>query len=100
MVLAAEEALTLSRDKTQEDLKRDRTLMWSLIKLVEIIGEAAAHISGPFRAEHPEIPWGPAIGMRNILVHLYFAVDLEVLWATVTEDLPALVSELRKILSP
>lgn len=57
---------------------------------LEIIGEAAARLSAQFRADHPEISWRELIGMRNILAHGYFHVDLEVMWTTITRDVPDL----------
>ena len=66
-------------------------LRLALTKLVEIVGEAAKQISSMTRADHPEVPWSAAARMRDRLVHHYFDIDLEILWRTVTEDLPNLV---------
>ncbi len=66
-------------------------LRLALTKLVEIVGEAAKQISSVTRADHPEVPWSAAARMRDRLVHHYFDIDLEILWRTVTEDLPNLV---------
>lgn len=71
--------------------------MRAVTKSIEIIGEAAARISGEFRAAHPEIPWADAVGMRNRLVHGYFEINLDIVWATAAEDVPALASLLRRI---
>jgi uncharacterized protein with HEPN domain len=49
------------------------------------------------RADHPGIPWQDIVGMRNRLIHAYFDINLEVVWSTITSDLPALISELEKI---
>ena len=65
----------------------------AVIRNLEIIGEACSNIrkvAPEFAAAHPEIPWGNAIGNRNALSHGYFAVDLELVWATVQQDLPNL----------
>ncbi len=69
-------------------------------RLVEIVGEAAAKISPEIQAKYPSIPWSQIIGMRNRLIHGYDAVDLDVLWDTLEVDLPSLIAELNKILSP
>jgi uncharacterized protein with HEPN domain len=63
---------------------------------LQVIGEAAANISDEFTKAHPEIPWPKIIGMRNILVHHYFGIDLNVVWSAVEDDLPPLEANLRK----
>lgn len=65
-----------------------------VVRELEIIGEAAKHISEKFRTYHPAILWTDISGMRNKLIHEYFGVDAEIVWKTVTEDLPKLKSAL------
>jgi uncharacterized protein with HEPN domain len=60
-----------------------------LQKLI-VIGEAAARLSQEFRAQHPQIEWQDIIAFRNILVHAYFSIKLDIVWETVTQDVPAL----------
>ncbi len=60
--------------------------------LVEIIGEAAARVGTESREKYPSIPWLQVVGIRNRLVHGYDAVDLDVLWDTIIDDLPRLSS--------
>jgi len=57
---------------------------------LEIIGEAAKHLSGAFRSAHPGIPWRQIIGMRSKLIHDYMHVNLQAVWDTATLDLPKL----------
>ena len=71
----------------------------SLVRLVEIIGEAAARVGTNSREKYPSIPWLQIVGMRNRLIHGYDAVDLDVLWDPITDDLPPLIDELKKIRS-
>ena len=66
----------------------------ALTKLVEIVGEAAKQVSESTRGRFPDIAWTDAARMRDRLVHHYFDLDLDVLWATVTEDLPELLPHL------
>jgi uncharacterized protein with HEPN domain len=99
MLDAAEEALSFVRGKTRADLQSNRMLVLSLVKEIEVVGEAASRVSEEFRADHPQIPWQEIIGMRNRLIHAYFDVDLDVLWSTVTKNLPKLSAELETILS-
>ena len=95
---AAREAIGYAAGRSRQDLASDRPLQHSLVRLLEIIGEAAGTISEHFRAEHPEIPWRAMVGMRNRLVHAYFDVNLDVVWRTVTEELPRLIAQIEPIL--
>jgi uncharacterized protein with HEPN domain len=85
------------RDRTRADLDIDRALGLAIIRCLEILGEAASRISVAIRKRYPTIPWPQIIGMRNRLVHGYDIVDYDVVWSTVTEDLPPLITELEKI---
>jgi uncharacterized protein with HEPN domain len=69
-----------------------------VIRQIEILGEAAKHISDVLRAKYAHIPWQDIAGMRNKLIHDYFGVDIEKIWLTAVEDLPALKDEIKKIL--
>jgi len=73
-------------------------LTLSIVKSVELIGEAASRISKECRDTHPEIPWNDIVAMRNRLIHVYFDIDLDRVWDTVTDDLPPLISALEKII--
>ena len=85
------------------DLDSDAMLTFALIRAVEIIGEAAARGFRPVRRPpkpSQEIPWAQIMGMRNRLVHGYYDVDLDVLWATVSTNLTPLIAALGAMLSP
>ncbi len=71
-------------------------LVLSLVKDIEIIGEAATRISEDCRRESPEIPWRNIVTMRNRLIHGYFDINLDIVWKTVTEELPPLSVHLQK----
>jgi uncharacterized protein with HEPN domain len=73
-------------------------LVLSLVKELEIIGEAANKASAETRSQSNAIPWQDISGMRNRLIHAYFDVDLDVVWSTVTKDLPSLKAELERLL--
>jgi len=96
---AAGEAVNFAQGRCREDLDTDRKLNLSLVHLLEIIGEAARGISQEFRDSHKNLPWKNMIGMRDRLIHGYFDVNLDVVWATVTEDLPALIAQVKKIVT-
>jgi uncharacterized protein with HEPN domain len=95
----ASEAVSMAEGKTRDDLNRERQLHLSLIKLVEIVGEAANRVCELTRRQHPSVPWAEIVGLRNRLVHGYDEVDLDILWDIVRYDLPLLASELARILA-
>lgn len=97
MLVAARDARAFTAGKAESDLKRDKQLTLALLKCVEIIGEAAARVGEDTRAKFPNLPWADMIGMRNRLIHAYFDIDLSLLWATVTSDVPLLIRELERI---
>jgi uncharacterized protein with HEPN domain len=71
---------------------------FALLKLVEIVGEAATRVTEATQTAHPEIPWREIIGTRNRLIHGYDAVDYDILWDIVTTDFPTLADQLKRIL--
>ena len=98
MIDAAREAMAFARARVREDLDQDRQLALSLVKLIEIIGEAAATVTEETCRRAPAIPWRSIVGMRHRLVHGYFEIDLDRVWDTVVDDLPALLPELESLL--
>jgi uncharacterized protein with HEPN domain len=80
---------------SRDELEKDVVLGAALIRWVGIVGEAAARLSDSFRKSHPEIPWAEIAGMRNHLVHGYFAVDADLLWVAVTIEIPGLAQTVR-----
>lgn len=96
MLDAALEAQAFAAAHSRMDLDGDRQLLLALVKDIEIIGEAAARVSTSARVECPGIPWQDIVTMRHRLVHGYFDIDLDIVWNTVVEDLPALVVELER----
>lgn len=66
-----------------------------IVHHLAIIGEAAAKLTQEMRASMAEVPWPEIIGMRNILVHEYFGVDRDIVWAVVEKDLPPLRDAIR-----
>ena len=73
-------------------------LLLSLVKEIEIIGEAASKVSQETRDAVPDIPWPDLTGMRHRLIHAYFDINVEVVWQTVVQDLPPLLAALEKVL--
>jgi uncharacterized protein with HEPN domain len=94
----ARKARAMVAGRHREDLDRDEMLQLALTRAMEVIGEAAGRVSETSRNKHAEIPWRDIVGMRNRLIHGYDAVDLNLLWDTVTADLPPLIEALERIL--
>lgn len=74
----------------------ERTNM-AVVRSLEVVGEAARHIPLAVRRRYPGVPWQKIISMRNIVIHDYPAVDLEVIWRTVRDDLPPLRAALTRL---
>lgn len=94
----ARKAIAMATGRQRHDLESDEVLQLALTRAVEVVGEAAARVSEAARNRHPGIPWRDIVGMRNRLIHGYDAVDLDLLWDTVTVDLPPLVEALENAL--
>ena len=92
------EAVSYIEGRSRGDLDLDRMLVHSLVRCVEILGEAASRVSADKRSELSDIPWADIISMRNRLIHGYFDIDLNRVWDTVVDDLPPLIISLRKAL--
>lgn len=87
------------RGKKRKDLDTDRLLLSGITRELEILGEAAGKISQTTKDLFPDIPWKQLVGMRNRLIHAYFDVDHDVLWSTITHDLPVLCKSLERATS-
>ena len=94
----AREAIILSKGESLEDLADDRVLGLAIVRLMEIVGEAANRVPKEERSKHPEIPWTQIISLRNRLIHGYDAIDYEILWHILNHDLPELVISLERTL--
>ena len=75
--------------------EKDELIQTWVIHHLLILGEAAAKVTEEFREENADIPWSNIIGMRNILIHHYFGIDLDVVWAVVEKDMPNLKGVLK-----
>jgi uncharacterized protein with HEPN domain len=99
MLDAANDAVRFVQERRREDLAEDRMLALSLVKSIEIIGEAASRVSAEVQAGHTAIPWSDIVGMRNRLIHAYYDIDLDRVWDTVLDDLPLLIQELEALVN-
>ena len=94
----AREALKMVEGKERSDLKEDRMLELALVRLIEIIGEAAVKVSSEVKEKYGELPWPQIIAMRNRLIHGYNSVDFDILWDTIEDDIPRLISLFEKVI--
>ena len=77
--------------------EKDRKTIDAVIRNCKIIGEAATNVPDEIQRKYLEIPWAKMKGIRNILIHEYFGVDIEVIWETIQKDLGPLKQQLEKI---
>jgi len=86
-----------TKGMTLTSFKKDAKTIDAVVRNIEVIGEAAKHMPSKIRLKHVEIPWKEIIGTRSKVIHEYFGVDTEILWKTITEDLPILKKQIKKI---
>jgi uncharacterized protein with HEPN domain len=96
---ATVEAIRFVEGRCRQDLETERMLSLALVKLIEIIGEAANNISLEKQNRYSEIPWRRMVGMRNRLSHAYFEVDLNIVWQVVSQDLPKILPQIETVIS-
>lgn len=98
IIAASEKALEITKGLKRSDLYQNEVLGLALVRLLEIIGEAATAISDEIKDRYPEIAWRQMSAMRNRLIHGYFDINLDTVWETVIVKLPPLVTQLQKVL--
>jgi uncharacterized protein with HEPN domain len=97
-ILEAIERIEKYAEDGKEVFESDELIQNWMVHHIEIIGEACRSLPGDFQADHANIPWADIIGMRNILVHHYFGIDIEAVWSVVERDIPELKFNIQTIL--
>jgi uncharacterized protein with HEPN domain len=100
MLDAAKEALGFVEGRKRADLDSDRMLALSLVKSIEMIGEAGSRVFDQGEREARGIPWVELVAKRNRLIHAYYDIDLDIVWETVREDLPSLIVAIEHSILP
>jgi uncharacterized protein with HEPN domain len=99
MIDAGEAIAGFVSGRTRADIEADRMLLYAVVRGVEVMGEAAARLTESVRSEAHGVPWSAIVSMRNRLVHGYFDIDPDIVWKTSTEEIPALLPILRRLLA-
>ena len=85
------------KEISKESFFKDRLRQSAVIRQLEVIGEATKNIPDSFRKKYPEIPWKKIVGLRDIIIHTYFEIDLDITWEIIKKDLPLLKKQVQNI---
>lgn len=96
---AVEKILEFTKGYSRLKLCADVKTADAVIRNLEVIGEAAKHIPKKLREKYPDVDWSAMMGLRNIIAHEYFGVDLDIIWKTISEKLPELKKQLERIIA-
>lgn len=99
MIEYAEVASRLVHGVDYDAFRTNTEKTLAVVRCLEVIGEASTNVPSEVRDGHPAVPWSRVIGMRNIVIHGYFGVDLRVIWDTVADDLPPLREAVARMLA-
>ena len=83
---------------SKEHFSKDKEKQYAVVRAIEIIGEATKQLASHFKKKYPKIEWKGIAGMRDIIVHAYFNVNLEKVWYAVKEEIPKLKKQILEIL--
>ena len=97
IVEAAQEAIDYAKGLDREAFQENRPIQHSIVRCLEIVGEAVSRLSPALREGCSHIPWHKVIATRNRIVHAYFDLNLDILWHTVTRELPELLADVKKL---
>jgi uncharacterized protein with HEPN domain len=100
ILLAARDAQEFSSGLTKEAFATSKLHQAAIIRVLEVVGEAAGKVSREFREAHPEIPWKQIVGLRNRLIHDYTHVDFDRVWEVVTVHVPDFITRIEPLVPP
>jgi len=82
---------------SKEDFMKNQEKIDSVVRRLEIIGEAVKNIDNSFRLKYPKIQWKKIAGLRDIITHSYFDIDFDITWDIIKRDIPDFKNEINKI---
>jgi uncharacterized protein with HEPN domain len=86
-----------TREMTYEEFVEDPKTVDTVLRNFEMIGEAAKNIPDDIRQEYDDVPWSEMAGMRDMLIHGYATVELQIIWTTIQEEVPALGAQIESV---
>lgn len=98
IIESAEAILSYTKGMTEKDFSTAYQTQDAVIRRFEIIGEATKHLTIDVRKKNTSIPWKKIAGMRDILIHEYFAVDIPYVWHVVKKQVPTLLKQVGKLI--
>ncbi|HIH42873.1 TPA: DUF86 domain-containing protein [Candidatus Woesearchaeota archaeon] len=90
---------SFSKNISRQELTKNLQKQYAIVRAIEIIGEAARNIPADVKKRYPEISWNEIVGTRDVLIHHYFGVDLNIVWDIIKKNLPVLKEQIKKIKS-
>jgi uncharacterized protein with HEPN domain len=87
-----------TKNLSEDEFFNSTTIQDAVVRRLEIIGEAVKNLPAPFKNQHPGIPWKKIAGLRDILIHEYFGVDLDLVWKITNKDIPQLKNQIVNLL--
>jgi len=100
MLDAARAVQRFVASRVRDEYLRDEMLQAAVERKIEIVGEAARKVSGPFQQAHPEIPWVRIAAQRHVLAHAYGEIQHDRIWEVASVHLPVLIRQLEQLLPP
>src|SRR3989338_10840623 len=90
---------SFSKNISRQELTKNLQKQYAIVRAIEIIGEAARNIPADVKKRYPEVSWNEIVGTRDVLIHHYFGVDLNIVWDIIKKNLPVLKEQIKKIKS-
>ena len=97
IIEAIDDLATFTQGMKLNDFKQDKRTIYAVIRALELMGEAVKNLPDELRQTYDQVPWKRIAGMRDMLVHQYFGVEVETVWKVAKEDAPALKKTMLKI---
>ena len=98
IIEASEDIKEFVGEISKEEFLESKLIRWAVVQRLTVIGEGSAKISDGLKAKHSSIGWKEVVRARNLLVHMYFKIDWEIIWDTVQNDIPTLEKAVQRII--